>query len=114
MTYNEFFDYVFSEDFMKEGVIYLNNNPKYKKIFEDILNEEFKEYYTYILKECGENMEYCMNPEKYFSKKFNLLIEEEIFPDISNFPYSNIVDDNHKINNIIYYDVNVNYLNSID
>ena len=39
MTYKDFFDYVFSDDFMKEGVICVNNNPKYKQIFDNILKE---------------------------------------------------------------------------
>ena len=44
MSYEEFFDYVFNDNFMKENVIYINNNPKYKEIYDKILNEEFIEY----------------------------------------------------------------------
>ena len=39
MTYEEFFDYVFSEDFMKKDIICVNNNLIYKKLYDDILKE---------------------------------------------------------------------------
>ena len=41
MIYKEFFEYINSDDFMKEGVIAINNDEKYQKIFDDILNEPF-------------------------------------------------------------------------
>ena len=34
MTYDEFFKYVFSDNFMKEGVTYVNDNKLYKQIYE--------------------------------------------------------------------------------
>ena len=104
MTYKEFFDYVFSDDFMKEGVICVNNNRIYRKIFNDILNEKFIDLDNNYIFE-GESL------FDYNEKKINNLVKEGIFPDIMNFPN---VDDDKKYNNIIYYDVNVNYLNSID
>ena len=110
MTYNEFYDYVFSDDFMKEGVICINNNQKYKKIFDEILKEEFIEYY-YPGCCCG-----CGCDEDFFHrnrKLINNLIQEENFPDIMNFQNANINDDD-KFNNVIYYDENINYLSSID
>jgi serine/threonine protein kinase len=39
MAFNEFFNYVFSPDFMKEGVIFVNNNLNYKNIYSEILQE---------------------------------------------------------------------------
>ena len=39
-----FFDYVFSDDFTKEGIIVVINNPKYQKMFEYILKEPFIDY----------------------------------------------------------------------
>ena len=105
MTYDEFFEYVFSDDFMKEGVICVNNNQKYKKVFEEILNEEFIEY--------GPN--YIFEFESYLArndKKINIIVKDGLFPDIMNF--SNTINDNKKFNNIIYYNENINYLISIE
>ena len=42
----------------------------------------------------------------------NLIVKGDIFPDIMNFSNANDNNDN-KFNNIIYYDSNVNNLNSI-
>ena len=39
MSYNEFVNYVFSQDFMKKDVIYVNNTKIYKKLYMDILKE---------------------------------------------------------------------------
>jgi serine/threonine protein kinase len=49
MTFDEFFDYVFSKDFMNKDIICVNGNKKYEKIYEIISKEEdavFKEVYT--------------------------------------------------------------------
>ena len=109
MTYNEFFDYVFSDDFMKEGVICVNNNPKYQQIFDNILKEEFIEFIAPIKKE-------AKNPEeeaKENAHKIKVLVKGGNFPDIMNFSNADANYDN-KFNNIIYYDVNVNHLSSIN
>ena len=46
MTFDEFFKYVFSEDFMNKDIICVNGNKEYEKIYESISKEEdvvFKE-----------------------------------------------------------------------
>jgi len=39
MTYDEFFEYIFNDNFMKKDVIFVNNNKKYKEIYNIILKE---------------------------------------------------------------------------
>ena len=109
MTYPEFFDYVFSDDFMKEGVIAVNNNPKYKKIFDNILKEDFIDYPDEIIKESDDPVE----QEKMNKKQLDLLVKGGNFPDIMNFSNASANNDN-KFNNIIYYDANINYLSYIN
>ena len=91
MTFKEFFDYVFSEDFMKEGVICVNNNQKYKKIFDDILNEEFIEYEESIIKEAEPTPE---EQEEMNKKQVKLIVKGGNFPDIMNFSNASANNDN--------------------
>ena len=110
MTFEEFFAYVESDDFMKEGVIAVNNNPKYKKIFEEILKEEFIDYPEEIVQEADDPVK----QEENNKKKLNILVKGGNIPDIMNFSNANANDDN-KFNNIIYYDENViKHLNDIN
>ena len=109
MTYKEFFDYVFSDNFMKEGVIYVNNNPIYQKVFNDILNEEFIEFEAPITQEADDPVKKAEEN----AHKINVLVKGGNFPDIMNFSNADANYDN-KYNNIIYYDVNVDYLSSIN
>ena len=102
MTHKEFFNYVFSDDFMKEGVISVNNNPKYNKIFDEILKEEFMEYKLEEIKESLDPVEI----EKNNIQKINNFVKGGNIPDIMSFPNASVDEDN-KFNNIIYFDVNV-------
>ena len=43
MTFDEFFQYIFNKDFMKNDVIILNNNMEYKNIYDIILKEQEEE-----------------------------------------------------------------------
>ena len=110
MTYKEFFDYVFSDDFMKEGVIAINNNPKYKKIFENILKEEFIDYPEEIQEEADDPVK----QEENNKKKVKIIVKGGNFPDIMNFSNASANNDN-RFNNIIYFDANdEEHLNDIN
>ena len=93
INYNEFFNFVFNDNFMKEEE-YLNikiDNP----IFIDLENT---------------------TPEKEERKKVDKIlsiVQEGHLPDIMNFANGNI-NSEHKYNNIIYYDENINHLDSIN
>ena len=108
MTFDEFFEYVFNKDFMKEGVISINNNPKYTKIFAEILKEKFIDFEEEIDKEADDKVE----QEKKNKKKLKKIVKGGNFPDIMNFSNASANNDN-KFNNIIYYDINVDYISNI-
>jgi len=113
MTYEEFFDYVLSEDFMKKDTICVNNNQIYKKLYDDILKEpkitslNLKHYIcNCCCYDCFKNMDSIRLKELF---KAIIPFAQELWPDIMNIP-----DElEEKYNNIIYYDENINYIHSI-
>ena len=113
MTLNEFYSYVFDENFMKEGAIFVNSNLEkrglYEKLYEKILQQEDIKYEDQIGKEINDPIE----KQKTNIKKINILVKGGHMPDIMNFSNASANDDN-KFNNIIYYDSNTNYLKSIN
>ena len=126
MTFDEFFKYIFSKDFMKEGVIFINNNLAYKNIHDIILKEieEEKKLEEEELNECNKNS--IKENKKYEPEGLNLqvvhkknikkvlnFVEGEQLPDIINIPTVNN-DPEQKYNNIIYYDENINKMGSIN
>ena len=106
MTFDEFFDFVFNEGFMEEGVIF----PKYKSFYEKILKEKFFEHKLKEIKEAKKTKE---QEEKDNVEKILTLVEGEHLPDIMNF--SNGSANGKKLfNNIIYYDENVDHIKSLN
>ena len=95
---------------MKEGVICVNHNPKYQKIFDDILKENFIDYEEELVKKIYDDP---VEEEKNNQKKINILLTGGIFPDIMIFSNAS-ANNNKKFNNIIYYDANINNLNEIN
>ena len=86
MFYNEFFDYVTNKDFMKPGIIAINNNPEYKKIYQKAENQPVPKYYN------GMDPE-GLDDEKIEQKNVNKIIniiEEGLLPDIMNFANGNM------------------------
>jgi len=109
MTYDEFFKYVFSDNFMKEGVTYVNDNKLYKEIYEIILKEPEVNFENVYQKECKPKEE--IEEQENF-KKILTLVEDGHLPDLMNFPNGSL-NENKVYNNIIYYDENIDYLSSI-
>jgi len=106
MTFDEFFNFVFKEGFMEEGVIF----PEYKSLYENILKEKIVEYELETIEECKPNSE---EQEKKNVDKILSLVEGQHLPDIMNF--SNGSANGEKcFNNIIYYDENIDHLSSIN
>jgi hypothetical protein len=109
MTYEEFFNYVFSKDFMRENIICVNNNPMYKNLYDDILKEP---KVNFILVE-NEGLDEKKIKEKCV-KKILSFAQEENFPDIMNFLDEKVEGEGEvKYNNIIYYDENIGHNNYI-
>ena len=107
MTYDEFFYYVFSKDFMKENVKYVNNNQMYKKLYDDIL----KEPEVIFQLEEPEGMD-IKKIEAKCVKKIISFAQGENLPDIMNLPEGKISGE-EMYNNIIYYDENIDHSKSI-
>ena len=108
MTYDEFFNYVFSNDFMRENIICVNNNQMYKKLYDDILKEPEVNFQL----EEPEGLDIKIIQEKCV-KKIVSFTQGENFPDIMNFPEGKITGEG-MFNNIIYYDENIDHSKSIN
>ena len=102
MNFDEFFDYVLNDNFMKEGIIYVNDNPKYKEIYKIIQNEPQIEFDN-IVYEGEYDFEYLQVKNK---KNILSFVERDHLTDIMNFSNGEINNDG-KYNNIIYYDENI-------
>ena len=109
MTFDEFFDYVLNDNFMKKEIIYVNDNPKYKEIYEIIKKEPQIDYPNEYIEECDNEKK----TSEQNMKKILTFVEGGHLPDIMNFA-NGIMDNAGKFNNIIYYDENINYLSSIN
>ena len=103
MSYDELFKYFSNDNFLKNDVIYVNDNSLYKKLYEIIKNEiQTEEEEEYIPE--GLNTE---KMEKESVQKVLTFLEGDDAPDIICAQYDG------KINNIIYYDENPDHFNAI-
>ena len=120
MTYKEFFSYVFGDGFLIKDAIYVNNNLIYKNIYEMILKEQQlldkknnnktslgNSGYDYVI----EGLNFEMTQKECTEKIFSFL-EDMNLPDMVNI-YDEITNIEKKYNNIIYYDENINFINTI-
>ena len=106
MNFNDFFNFVFNEDFMKKDVVYNN----YRSIHEIISQKEDINYNIGIKKEAHNEEE----EEKENADKILTFVKGGHLPDIMNFPNVS-VNQEQKFNNIIYYDEITNqYLDSVN
>ena len=105
MSYNEFVNYVFSQDFMKKDVIYVNNTKIYKKLYMNILKEPEVKFKLEKPEKTDEEIIH-----KECVKKLNSISQGENFPDTMNF--QNEIKE--KYNNIIFYDERIEYIHSIN
>jgi len=109
MTFQELFEYVLNDDFMNKNVIFLNNNNKYKQIYEIIQNEKQIEYPELIKLEADNQDEKLKESKEIMVKVAN----GGKFPDIMNIPNGS-TNSEEKFNNIIYYDENTDYIKNIN
>ena len=106
MTYEEFFDYVFSEDFMKKDIICVNNNLIYKKLYDDILKEPKR-----IIMEDNHvcDIDYCSDYQRILLFQKIIPFVQDLIPDIMT--VTDQLEEGY--NNIIYYDENNDYISSV-
>ena len=106
MTFDEFFDFVFKEGFMEKDVVF----PEYKSFYEKVKQEKEVKHVLKTIKESTKSPE---EQEKANIDTILKLVNQDHLPNVMNF--SNGMAAGQKIfNNIIYYDENINYLNSIN
>ena len=105
INHNDFFDLVFDEKFMDKYYIY----PKFIDKFQQIYKQDDVFYKIQIKKE-AHNIEEEL---KENADKILTFVKGGHLPDIMNFPNGNI-NEEQKYNNIIYYDENTDFLNSIN
>ncbi len=105
MEFDEFFKFVFKENFMKKD--YIDNN--YIKLYQEISKQEDFEY------EIKEKPEFFIPSEidKENAKKIITYVKGGHLPDIMDFSNGQ-VNDEQKFNNIIYYDENIKRLREIN
>jgi serine/threonine protein kinase len=109
MTFQELFEYVSNDNFMNKNVIFLNNNNKYKQIYEIIQKERQIDYPELIIQEAD-------NPEEKEKQSKETMVKVANggkFPDIMNIPNGS-TNSEEKFNNIIYYDENTDYIKNIN
>ena len=109
MDFKEFFDYVFSKDFMNKDVICVNGNKNYLIIHNIISRQKdivYKKTYNPEIK----------NPNEIEKQNVNRIVSfAGHLPDIMNFPNGSTNGNGEQVyNNIIYYDENLVHLNSVN
>jgi hypothetical protein len=109
MTFQELFEYVSNDNFMNKNVIFLNNNNKYKQIYEKIQKEKQIDYPELFIQEADNPIEKLKQSKETMVKIAN----GGKFPDIMNIPNGS-ADSEEKFNNIIYYDENTDYIKNIN
>ena len=109
MTFDEFFQYIFNNDFMDKDDISIINNPKYQKIYDELQKQEQIDYPEEIIQESDNKVE----KEKQNEKKALEIANGGHFPDIMNFANGS-TNGEQKFNNIIYYDENISFIKSIN
>ena len=106
MTFDEFFNFVFKEGFMEKDVVF----PEYQSFYEEVKKEKEVKHVLITIKEGTKTPE---QQEQDNINKILTFVDGEHLPSVMNF--SNGMASGQKIfNNIIYYDENINYLNSIN
>ena len=109
ITFQELSEYAFDDNFMNKNVIFLNNNNKYKQIYQIIQNEPQIEYPELIIQEADNPIE----KEKQSKQTMVKIAKGGNFPDIMNIPNGS-TNLEGKFNNIIYYDENKDHIKSIN
>ena len=102
MSFDEFFQFVFDENFMLNEEAFLKDKPKYKELYDIISKEEEPFYPDLIINE-------IYSPIEHKIKMVNEIINT--VKDISFQDIINIYDrrDKELFNNIIYYEENNKY-----
>ena len=110
ISFNEFFKIVFDKNFMVNEQAFLQNNPSYTNLYNQILNEEDPIYPDLEVKESDDPIE----QNKINQAQIMTLVKGGTFPDIMSVPNGAISGVDEVFNNIIYYDENIEYKDEVN
>ena len=102
MSFDEFFQFVFDENFMNNEEKFLEKRPQYKALYGEILKEEQPEFLDMEIKESDDPLE----QNEINKKQIVNLVKGGHFPDLMNIPNGSASEGEEIFNNIIYYDEN--------
>ena len=105
MSFDEFFQFVFDENFMNNEEKFLENRPQYKTLYGEILNKDEPEFPDMEVQESDDPLK----QNEYNKKKIVNLVKGGHFPDIMNIPNGSTNEGQEVFNNIIYYDENKDF-----
>ena len=111
ISFDEFFQLVFDENFMVDEEAFLNNNPNYKKFYNEIKNLPNPDYPNLEIKESDDPIE----QNKINKAQIMNLVKGGHFPDIMSVP-NGCINESEKeevFNNIIYYDENIEFKDNV-
>ena len=109
ISFNEFFQIVFDENFMKDEEKFLKSKPQYKSLYDEILKAEEPIFAPTEILESDNPLEQNEINKKQIVK----LVKGGHFPDIMNIPNGSINEDEEVFNNIIYYDENKDFRDEV-
>ena len=105
ISFEEFFQIVFDENFLKDEEKFLKSKPQYKSLYEEILKAEEPIFPDTGILESDNPLE----QNEINKKQIVTLVKGGHFPDIMNIPNGSTNEGEEVFNNIIYYDENKDF-----
>ena len=105
ISFDEFFELVFDQNFMMDEQKFFQNHPQYKSLYNIISKEEDPIYPNLEIQESDDPIKQNENNKQ----QIVTLVKGGHFPDIMNVPNGSINSGEEVFNNIIYYDENYEY-----
>ena len=109
ISFEEFFQIVFDENFLKDEEKFLKSNPQYKSLYEEILKAEEPIFPDTGILESDNPLE----QNEINKKQIVTLVKGGHFPDIMNIPNGSTNEGEEVFNNIIYYDENKDFRENV-
>ena len=109
ISFEEFFQIVFDENFLKDEEKFLKSKPQYKSLYEEILKAEEPIFPDTGILESDNPLE----QNEINKKQIVNLVKGGHFPDIMNIPNGSTNEGEEVFNNIIYYDENKDFRENV-
>ena len=109
ISFEEFFQIVFDENFLEDEEKFLKRKPQYKSLYEEILKAEEPIFPDTGILESDNPLE----QNEINKKQIVTLVKGGHFPDIMNIPNGSTNEGEEVFNNIIYYDENKDFRENV-